>query len=144
MEQVKTDLSKILSVSGYGGLFRYLAQARTGAIGENLQTKERLCFNVRSKITTLEDISIYTEDGELKLKEVFLKLKDVLGDADAPSQKEDPKALVELFAKAVPNYDESRFYLSHMGKVATWYNLLKKYASLDFTVEEEKAPEAEK
>ena len=41
------------------------------------------------------------------------------------------------FAKAVPNYDEDRFYVSHMKKVVEWYNELKKYASLDFAEEEE-------
>ncbi|MBQ4285807.1 MAG: DUF5606 domain-containing protein, partial [Bacteroidales bacterium] len=30
MENNKTDLAKILSVSGQHGLFRFLAQARTG------------------------------------------------------------------------------------------------------------------
>lgn len=143
MEQNKTDLAKILSVSGYSGLYLYLTQARGGAIAEQLQTKERTIFPVRSKITTLEDISIYTDEGELKLKEVFLKLKEVLGEKDAPDQKASPDALKELFAQAVPDYDANRFYVSHMRKVVLWYNILKNYASLDFVnQEEEKAPEA--
>lgn len=132
MEQTKTDLAKILSVSGYSGLYLYLAQARGGAIAEQIQTKERTVFPARSKITTLEDISIYTEEGELKIKEVFLKLKEALGDSDAPDQKAAPEALKDLFAKAVPDYDANRFYVSHMRKVVLWYNLLKNYASLDF------------
>ncbi len=139
----KTDLSKILSVSGYSGLYLYLAQSRSGAIAENLETKERLCFNVRSKITTLEDISIYTTDGELKLKEVFLKLKDSLAGKEAPSPKADAAQIKAVFAKAVPNYDADRFYVSHMHKVALWYNILSKFATLDFVTEEE-APEEEK
>lgn len=143
MEQNKTDLAKILSVSGYSGLYLYLTQARGGAIAEQLQTKERTIFPVRSKITTLEDISIYTDEGELKLKEVFLKLKEVLGEKDAPDQKATPDALKVLFAQAVPDYDANRFYVSHMRKVVLWYNILKNYASLDFVnQEEEKAPEA--
>lgn len=137
MEAKKTDLSKILSVSGFGGLYEYLAQARNGAIARNIEDGGRTCFNVRSKITSLEDISIYTDEGEVKLKEVFLKLKEVLGEEDAPGAKASDDSLKELFAKALPNYDANRFYVSHMRKVVLWYNLLKKHASLDFVNGEE-------
>ena len=85
-----------------------------------------------SKLTSLADISIYTDDEEVKLQDVFLKMKDVLGEADAPSAKSEPAALKALFEKALPDYDRDRFYVSHMKKVVEWYNALKNYASLDF------------
>ena len=80
---MKTDLTKILSISGQSGLFNYISQARNGAIVESLSDGKRSCFGMNSRITTLADISIYTDEGETKLKEVFLKMKEVLGDADA-------------------------------------------------------------
>lgn len=138
---MKTDLARILSVSGQHGLFNYIAQARNGAIVEALSDKRRTCFDMKSRITTLADISIYTSEGELKLKEVFLKLQAVLGDADAPSAKASSDELKSLFAKAVPDYDSDRFYVSHMKKVVEWYNELKNFASLDF--EDENAEETE-
>ena len=95
-----------------------------------------------SKITSLADISIYTDEEEVKLQQVFLNMKEVLGDADAPSAKSDPEDLKALFEKALPDYDRDRFYVSHMKKVVEWYNALKNYASLDF-VEPETADEAE-
>lgn len=138
---MKTDLARILSVSGQHGLYLYLAQARNGAIAESLSDKKRTCFDIKTRLTTLADIAIYTSEGELKLKEVFLKLKDVLGDADAPSPKASSEELKALFAKAVPDYDADRFYVSHMKKVVEWYNDLKNYASLDFAEENETLPE---
>lgn len=97
-----------------------------------------------SFLATLADISIYTMEGEVKLKDVFLKLKEVLGDADAPSPKAEADELKALFEKALPDYDGDRFYVSHMKKVVEWYNQLKNFASLDFVEdEEEEAPEAE-
>ena len=137
---MKTDLARILSVSGQHGLYLYLAQARNGAIAESLSDKKRTCFDIKTRLTTLADIAIYTSEGELKLKEVFLKLKDVLGDADAPSPKASSEELKALFAKAVPDYDADRFYVSHMKKVVEWYNELKNYASLDFAEENETLP----
>ena len=138
---MKTDLARILSVSGQHGLYLYLAQARNGAIAESLSDKKRTCFDIKTRLTTLADIAIYTSEGELKLKEVFLKLKDVLGDGDAPSPKASSEELKALFAKAVPDYDADRFYVSHMKKVVEWYNELKNYAFLDFAEENETLPE---
>ena len=142
---MKTDLSKILSVRGQRGLFTYIAQSRNGAIAESLEDHRRTNFAANSGITTLADISIYTLEGELKLKEVFLKMKEVLGDADAPSPKASPEEIKALFEKAVPDYDGDRFYLSHMKKVVDWYNQLKDFASFDFVDDDEaeEAPEAE-
>ena len=140
---MKTDLAKTLSVRGQRGLFNYIAQSRNGAIAESLKDHKRTNFAANSGITTLADISIYTMEGEVKLKEVFLKMKEVLGDADAPSPKASPEEIKALFEKALPDYDGDRFYVSHMKKVVEWYNQLKNFASLDFVEEEEEAPEAE-
>ncbi len=129
---MKTDLARILSVSGQHGLFNYIAQARNGAIVEALVDKRRTCFDMKSRITTLADISIYTSEGEMKLQEVFQKLHDTLGEADAPTSKASADELKALFLKAIPNYDGDRFYVSHMKKVVDWYNELKNFASLDF------------
>lgn len=129
---MKTDLARILSVSGQHGLFNYIAQARNGAIVEALSDKRRTCFDMKSRITTLADISIYTSEGEMKLQEVFQKLHDALGEADAPTSKASSDELKALFLKAIPNYDGDRFYVSHMKKVVDWYNELKNFASLDF------------
>ena len=96
-----------------------------------------------SKITSLADISIYTDEEEVKLQQVFLNMKEVLGDNDAPTAKSKPEELKALFEKALPTYDRDRFYVSHMKKVVEWYNFLKKYASLDFVNPDEEASEQE-
>ena len=129
---MKTDLSKILAVSGQSGLYLYIAQTRSGAVVESLSDKKRSSVSVTSKITSMADISIYTDDEEVKLQQVFENMKQVLGDADAPSAKSKPEELKALFEKALPAYDRDRFYVSHMKKVVEWYNALKNYASLDF------------
>lgn len=139
---MKTDLTRILSVSGQHGLYLYIAQARSGAIAESLADKKRTIFDMRSRITTLADISIFTSEGELKLQEVFNKLHEQLGENDAPTSKASASELKSLFAQAVPDYDEDRFYVSHMKKVVDWYNDLKNNASLDFMTQEDYDAEA--
>lgn len=141
---MKTDLAKTLSIRGQHGLFNYIAQSRTGAIVEAFEDKKRYNFSANAGITTLEDISIYTADGEMKLKEVFGQMHKALKEADAPAPKAAPEEFKALFAKAIPNYDADRFYVSHMKKVCEWYNALKNYASLDFVTDEEREAEAQK
>ena len=138
---MKTDLSRILSISGQSGLFLYVSQARSGAIVEALSDKKRSTVGMTSKLTSLADISIYTDDEEVKLQQVFLNMQEVLGEAAAPSPKSSAEELKALFEKALPAYDRDRFYVSHMKKVVDWYNNLKKYASLDFVNPEEESAE---
>lgn len=139
---MKTDLSRILAISGQSGLYLYVSQARNGAIVEALADKKRTSVGVTSKITSLADISIYTDDEEVKLQQVFLNMKEVLGENDAPTSKASAEELKSLFEKALPDYDRDRFYVSHMKKVVDWYNNLKKYASLDFVNPEEETEES--
>ena len=140
---MKTDLTKILSISGQSGLYLYVSQARNGAIVEALADKKRTSVGMTNKLTSLADISIYTDDEEVKLQQVFLNMKEVLGENDAPSAKSKPEELKALFEKALPAYDRDRFYVSHMKKVVEWYNALKNYASLDFVNPEEEVAEQE-
>ena len=140
---MKTDLSRILAISGQSGLYLYVSSARNGAIVEALADKKRSSVSVTSKITSLADISIYTYDEEVKLQQVLLNMKEVLGDDAAPSAKSKPEELKALFEKALPDYDRDRFYVSHMKKVVEWYNALRNYASFDFVDLAAEAEEAE-
>lgn len=134
---MQTDLRKILSVSGQHGLYVYIAQARNGIIAESLSDKKRIVFDAHSRVTTLADISIFTKDAEVKLSEVFTSIKNALGEAECPTSKSSDKDLKALFEKAIPNYDDDRFYVSHMRKVVEWYGELVKFASLDFVKEDD-------
>ena len=140
---MKTDLTRILSISGQSGLFNYVSQARNGVVVESLVDGKRSSFGMTSKMTSLADISIYTDEEEVKLQQVFTNMKEVLGEEDAPSSKSTPETLKALFEKALPTYDRDRFYVSHMKKVVEWYNVLKNHASLDFTDPEAEAQEQE-
>ena len=139
----KTDLSKILSVSGQHGLYKFLALSRNNAaIAEALADGHRTVFDAHSRITSLADIAVFTDKGEVKLKEVFLGIQKALAGAEAPTSKASADEIKALFAKAVPDYDADRFYVSHMKKILDWYGELVKFASLDFVEEEEPEREA--
>ena len=139
---MKTDLTKVLAISGQSGLYYFVSQSRTGVIVEALADKKRSNVAASGKVTSLADISIYTDEEEVKLQQVFVNMHEVLGEADAPTSKAKPEELKSLFEKAIPTYDRDRFYVSHMKKVVDWYNALKNYASLDFAEPETEDAEA--
>ena len=135
------DLKKVLAISGQPGLFEYIAQARNGFIVEAMATKKRSSVPTSAKVTTLADVSIYADDGEVPLKKVLEDMHAELGDKEAPGSKSDPAKIKEFFAKVLPGYDRDRFYVSHMKKVLDWYGCLARYGSLEFIEEEEEKKE---
>lgn len=140
----KTDLKKILSVSGEHGLFEYVAQGRGGIIAQSLATKQRQLLGASAKVSSLADISIYTDETDVPLRDVLTSMAAKLSQGKAPDPKGDPKAIKAFFSEVLPNYDENRFYVSHMKKVLAWYEELRNFASLEFVADEkEEAPAAE-
>lgn len=137
----KTDLKKILAISGEHGLFEYVAQGRSGLIAESLLTKQRKMFGASAKITSLEDVSIYTTEKEISLKDVFTAMAGKLAKGKAMDVKSNADQIKSFFAEVIPDYDADRFYVSHMKKVLEWYNVLQEFASLEFVEEEEEKAE---
>ena len=139
----KTDLKKILSVSGEHGLFAYVAQGRGGIIAESLATKQRTMLGASAKVSSLVDISIFTDEADVPLRQVLESMAAKLEKGAAPSPKADSKTIQKFFAEVLPNYDPDRFYVSHMKKVLGWYEELRTYASLEFVDDEEEKKEEE-
>ena len=137
-------MKKILSVSGEHGLFEYVAQGRGGIIAQSLATKQRQLLGASAKVSSLADISIYTDETDVPLRDVLTSMAAKLSQGPAPDPKGDPKAIKAFFSEVLPNYDENRFYVSHMKKVLAWYEELRNFATLEFVIdEEEEAPAAE-
>ncbi len=135
-ENKQVDLKKILSISGYSGLFMFISQAKSGIIVESLVDQKRLCISTNTKVSSMSDIAIYTDDKEIPLQEVFLKVKEVEEGKAAISSKSTPEELKSYMEKVLPDYDRERVYVSHIKKLVEWYNILQKNDMLDFVEEE--------
>ena len=130
---MKTDLTKILSVGGQPGLYRYLAQSNGGVVVESLTDGKRKWMGPSARMTSLSDISVYTQtEEELKLRDVIVRMKEFLQEKEAPAHSKEPAEMAVFFEHVIPQYDRDRFYPSHMKKVLEWYNLLKSADALDF------------
>lgn len=131
------DLSKILSISGKGGLFRVVSQAKNAVIVESLLDGKRQPAFSHDKISSLEEISVFTTGDDIPLKEIFRSFFIKLEGKSAPDFRNDSKALKTFFQGMVPEYDKERVYVSDMKKMVSWYNLLISHQLIDN--EEEKS-----
>ncbi len=138
------DLSKILAISGKPGLYKMLSETKNGLLVESIDNQKRFPVFAHEKISSLEEISIFTEDDDMPLKEIFKKMHELLEGKEAPDHKSDPAKLKAFFKEAVPEYDQERVYNSDIKKVIHWYNQLHGHNLLEFTEEEEEKEEEKK
>ena len=133
-------LKGILAISGQPGLFKLVAEAKNSIIVESLLTGKRMPAYATSKVSSLEDIAIFTQTGEVPLKEVLRKMWEN-ENGQQVDKKDSGNDLKAYFQKVLPEYDQDRVYVSDMKKIIQWYNLLLKNDLLtleDDPVEEDK------
>jgi hypothetical protein len=132
------ELKEIMSISGYPGLFQFVSQGRSGLIVESLVDKKRTNIPPTAKVSTMNDISVFTDGEDVPLRVVLQTIKEKSNGGpsiDPKSVKEEE--VKEYFAEILPTYDKNRVYFSDIKKIILWYNLLQKNDMLDFEVEEE-------
>lgn len=127
------QLKEIISVPGMSGLYKVIASNKNGFIIESLQDNKRTMINSTQRIMTLSDISVYTKDGEVPLRDIFKKIQEA-GVKEQVDLKSDADKLRDYFKTLVPEYDEERVYTSDIKKMMTWFEVLKD--KIDFTKEE--------
>jgi hypothetical protein len=125
-------LKDILAVSGQSGLCKMVSNTKNGIIVENIETGKRMPTYATSKVSALEDIAIYTVEGDDKpLGEVMQSIRDKENGGEAISHKESKENLVKYFEEIMPEYDVDRVYISDIKKVFQWYNILQRKGMLD-------------
>lgn len=133
------SLEKILAISGKPGLYELKVQTRTGFVAESLADGKKSTVNLKSNVSLLSEISVYTYDGEKPLKEIMADIAKKENNGPAISHKEDNATLLSYFKEVLPNYDEDRVYASDIKKILNWYNILQ---AKGVTFEETPAEEA--
>jgi hypothetical protein len=131
------NLKDIIAISGQKGLFKFIKESRNGIIVESLENNKRMNAYNTAKISTLEDINVFLEQGEIKLAEIFKKIYEKENGGPAIDHKSDDAKLKSYFAEILPDYNKEKVYVSDIKKIINWYNILQGLKLLDFTKEEE-------
>jgi hypothetical protein len=127
-------LKDILAISGEPGLFKFIAQGKNAIIIEHLETKKRSSAFGSAKVSSLDEISIFTEKEDLPLAKVFDLIFDKESGGAAIDAKSEPEKLKAYFENILPEYDKNKVYASDIKKVLNWYNILHR---LNLLVREE-------
>jgi hypothetical protein len=133
-------LKDILAISGEPGLFKFIAQGKNAIIVEHLETKKRSSAYGSAKVSSLEDIAIFTEKEDMPLGKVFDLIHEKENGGPAIDSKADAGKLKLWFEGILPEYSKDKVYISDIKKVAHWYNILH---GLNLLVKDEPAAEAE-
>lgn len=118
-------LKGIIAVSGMPGLYKVLAQNKSGFIVESLADKKRQPVSASQRISMLDDITVYMHEDDITLKDVFLKMQSHAEQSSLPESKADEKVLRKTFGEIVPGFDSERVYTSDIRKMFAWYQLVK-------------------
>jgi hypothetical protein len=119
------NLEKILSISGKPGLYLLKTQTRTGFVAESLSDGKKITVNLKSNVSLLAEISIYTYEGEKPLVEIMNSIAVKANNDASISHKEDNATLTAYFREVLVDYDEDRVYPSDIKKILNWYNILQ-------------------
>jgi hypothetical protein len=125
------ELKDIASVSGKGGLYRIVSPTKSGVILESMdESKSKLVASSNQRISILSEISIYTnsKEGSTPLLEVFQKIKKDFGDDPGVDAESDGAELKSFLQSVLPEFDESRVYVSDIKKLVRWYGIVLKQA----------------
>jgi len=117
-------LKDILSISGESGLFRFIAQGKNAIIVEHLETKKRSSAFASAKVSSLDEISVFTEKEDISLSRVFDLIFEKQNGGPAVDFKSNPENLKKWFSEVLPEYDREKVYVSDIKKIAHWYNIL--------------------
>ncbi len=129
-------LRRILSIAGRPGLFKLASQGKNMLIVEELASGKKTPAYATEKIISLNDIAIYTDEGEVSLASVFDSMKKKEnGAATSVKPSNDADQMKAYFGEILPNFDRERVHVSDIKKVMVWYNLLVGANMTDFVKE---------
>ena len=136
----------ILAVSGKPGLHKLISQGRGMIIVESIdEAKKRMPAGARDRVTSLKDVTMYTETEDKPLMEIFQAIFEKENGAPAALnfKEASKKELADFMASVVPDYDRDRVHDSAIRKLIQWYNILVRGGYTQFVDEENDEEAAE-
>lgn len=133
----------ILSISGKPGLYKLVSRGKMNLIVEAIDsTHKRLPVFATDRVTSLNDIAIYTDTDDVPLAKVLQALADK--EQNKPIElnykKCSSKELRDYFALVLPDFDRDRVHDSDIKKLLQWYNILVENGITDFYKDENTTP----
>ncbi len=137
----ESNLDKILTIAGRPGLFRMVAQTRTGVIATSLSDQKKIVTNTIQQVNILSEIRVFGLKDEMPIGDVFERMYQLeKGQPARIKPKASKEELESYFFEVFQDYDEDRVYASDIKKIIQWYNLLLDSNELEFDLPKEEKP----
>ena len=130
-------ISDVLAISGKPGLFKILASSPKNLVVESMIDGKRSSIPGSLRVSSLSDITMYTTNEDVPLREILKSMFDKNKGKPALSHNAAPQEVKDFIDSVVDNLDHDRVYASDLRKLVQWYNLLISQKALPFEVEEE-------
>ncbi|MBN2727815.1 MAG: DUF5606 domain-containing protein [Bacteroidales bacterium] len=131
------DLTKIMTIAGKPGLYQLYSQTKNGIVVESLIDGRKLPVFANDRVSSLQDISIFTTGEDMPLEDVLKALFTKLNGEKALDPKSDKKELITFMDDNLPEWDRERVYPSDLKKLVTWYNMLIEHKLIDLKDKDE-------
>jgi hypothetical protein len=131
-------ISDVLAISGKPGLFKILASSPKNLVVESMIDGKRSSIPGSLRVSSLSDITMYTIDEDVQLREILKSMFDKNKGKPALSHNSAPQEVKDFIDSVVNDLDHGRVYASDLRKLVQWYNLLISQKALPFEEEEEK------
>lgn len=124
----------ILAISGKPGLYKLVSRGNRTLIVESIdEAKRRFPAGMRDRVTSLGDVSMYTDAEDVALMRVFQNLYDAeQGETKVSHNEATEEQLAEIMNVALPNWDQDRVHKSDIRKLIQWYNILVRAGYSEF------------
>jgi len=129
----------ILSISGKPGLYKLISRGKMNLIVEAVdETRKRMPIFASDRVTSLNDIAMYTDADDIPLPKILQTLcdKEQGRESTLNYKKCSSKELREYFAEILPDFDRERVHDSDIKKLLQWYNIMVRNGITDFYKEE--------
>ena len=93
------------------GLYKTVAQAKNSVIVEALEDKKRMPVYASQRVNTLEAISVYCQDKDIPLADVFKKIAEKENKGPALDHKSSEADMLKYFGEVFPILTEKEFIL---------------------------------
>lgn len=139
-------LSEIATISGKGGLYKVVAPTKSGVVLESLdESKTKIVATTNHRLSLLNEISIYTttKEGTIGLEKILRKIHAEFGTDLGVDLNSDGSELKAFMKAILPEYDETRVYVSDIKKLVRWYESILKFVPELFVAPEKEKEEEE-
>lgn len=127
------NIQEILAIAGKPGLFKVIASGTVSIVVESLMDGKRTSVPGAARVSNLADITMYTVNDDLPLKDVLNRLAEAQQGKEGPSHKDNPQTIRDFIDGIVPELDHNRVYQSDLKKLVQWYNMLTQHQAFPLT-----------